>query len=100
MKKYVILAIGLSILVGLGASLLINSDQLSADVLRSDTVIRGNLSVNKSALIMDDIYVMRNKWASTSTRTGQDSQGFINCADGEFVIGVNSKTGAVKCSKL
>ena len=100
MNKYIIIAIIISVIVGMGASYLISSEQLSADVLRSDTVINGNLSVNRSALVMDDLYVTRNRWASTSTRTNAEADGFVNCPNGEFVTGINVNTGEVKCSKL
>lgn len=106
-NKIVIVALVLiaAIAVGIGASLIMNPENLKADVLSGNSTVQGSLQVYKDlyvrggGLVYGDLGVIKNKWGTVVIKDN-GSNGFIECPEGQYVIGYNKSTNEIKCAGL
>jgi hypothetical protein len=106
MNKTKTVSITLAILlIILSASVSAVSTNLFADVLRGNSLVRGDLRISNSLFVRDnllvrgDLGVIRNQWG-TQIIKGEKTEGFIECPEGSFQIAYNPETEEIKCSTL
>ncbi|MBD3328650.1 hypothetical protein GF340_05105 [Candidatus Peregrinibacteria bacterium] len=101
----VIVVLIAAVAVGIGASFIMNPENLKADVLSGNSTVKGSLQVYRDlyvrggGLVYGDLGVAKNKWGSIVIKDN-GSNGFVECPEGQYVIGYNQSTNEIKCAGL